>query len=373
MINININDFDNMFYCYFVFILFFVLVNNKNIRKNVYLFYKKIISIKNKESNLQNNIIDKDNQIDNNKETQYNIIEKYEEKYLEKMKIFDKDIIFTKEDIQAEETKYEELIDYCLNKRNNELKILEDEKELIIKNILLNENDQIEKDPESDNNFTKLQNDIAILTEYKPDLIEIHKEAYEYAMNRVLDKLQNNYVMEKTPLGNIAMCYNNKKGSFEYYSDNAIPYRYLETVARKYVITFHCKNLYIDMNTELKNAEIKKEEKGKANINVIKTKDVFTQFKNSTSTNHNGKLQNYQNKRNNSNVNNKSNLNNTLNVNNNSNGKIILKENANRFTHNGKFVNFMMLKKVDKQKIDKNYSLSYKDFMKKKIELMDNK
>ena len=41
----------------------------------------------------------------------------------------------------------------------------------------------------------------------------------------------------------------------------------------------------------------------------------------------------------------------------------ILKENANRYTHKGKFSNFIILKQVDKTKTNKNYSLSYKDYV----------
>ena len=50
--------------------------------------------------------------------------------------------------------------------------------------------------------------------------------------------------MEKTPLGNVIMYWNNSRGSFEFYSDNTIPYRYLETVGRKYVKTFNCRSIF---------------------------------------------------------------------------------------------------------------------------------
>ena len=36
---------------------------------------------------------------------------------------------------------------------------------------------------------------------------------------------------------------------FDYYSNNVIPYRYLEVVARKYVLTYNCLELYIDTKT----------------------------------------------------------------------------------------------------------------------------
>jgi hypothetical protein len=59
------------------------------------------------------------------------------------------------------------------------------------------------------------------------------------------------------------MVYNNKRGSFEYYSDNTVPYRYLEPVSRKYVKMFNCRPIYFDMEEELKNYEKKLEEKEK--------------------------------------------------------------------------------------------------------------
>ena len=67
--------------------------------------------------------------------------------------------------------------------------------------------------------------------------------------------------METTPLGNVIMFYDNKKEAFTYYSDTTMPYRFLETVSRKYVILHNCKNVFIDMEEELNNYQIKMEEK----------------------------------------------------------------------------------------------------------------
>ena len=81
--------------------------------------------------------------------------------------------------------------------------------------------------------------------------------------------------MEHTPLGNVVMYYNSKRETFEYYSDNVIPYRYLDTVCRKYVIMNLCRPLYVDMNVELCTIPIKPEMKKE----VIK-KNVFAKLKN---------------------------------------------------------------------------------------------
>ena len=64
--------------------------------------------------------------------------------------------------------------------------------------------------------------------------------------NEDLDGLMNNYTMETTPDGLVIMRYNKKDEGFEYWADNTIAYKYLETVARKYVTMFHCGELYIN-------------------------------------------------------------------------------------------------------------------------------
>ena len=62
----------------------------------------------------------------------------------------------------------------------------------------------------------------------------------------------NNIIVENTPVGNVAMRYNEVEKGFEYWSDKTIAYKYLETVARKYVNTFHCTDIYIDRGKHLK-------------------------------------------------------------------------------------------------------------------------
>ena len=48
------------------------------------------------------------------------------------------------------------------------------------------------------------------------------------------------------------MRYNKEDEGFEYWADKNIDYKYLETVARKYVTVFSCRDLYIDRFTLLK-------------------------------------------------------------------------------------------------------------------------
>ena len=299
--NVNVNDLYNIFYMYLAFFFAVIYINKDNIHKSFFLV-KKIETCKIEEKDI----------------TEQKIEPKYEEKYLNKFNLYKDEMTFTKEDLELEEKMYLQL--------------------------------KYDK-PEDEN--------------------ENRKEAHEYVIKDRIEKLKNTFVMEKTPLGNVMMSYNNSKNSFEYYSDNTIPYRYLETVARKYVIFFDCKMLYVDMNVELKNA-MNNIEKRKDNDmkeeKSTKTKDLFKEYSNQNRT-----VNNINNNNNNNNpvrngkpnafMNRNPNPNTNI-KNNRSNEKCILKENANRYTHNGKYSNINLLKKVDRKIVDKNYALSYKDFKK---------
>ena len=43
---------------------------------------------------------------------------------------------------------------------------------------------------------------------------------------------------------------------------------------------------------------------------------------------------------------------------------VVLKENANRYTYEGRLSNFSFLKKTDRKVIDKKYAMSFADFKK---------
>ena len=174
------------------------------------------------------------------------------------------------------------------------------------------------------------------------------------------------------------MFYNHDKLAFEYYSDLTVPYRYLETVARKYVLTFNYRPLYIDMEEELKEYERKLQEKearekeeiekskNSAINSTTKTKDVFAKFKSYNKEAGTGRVNTAPPPKN-------SIPQNRMNVNlkekkdgSNNNEKMLLKENANRYSYQGKFLNFNMLQKIDKKLTDKKYTLTFADFKKMK-------
>ena len=109
-------------------------------------------------------------------------------------------------------------------------------------------------------------------------------------LNENIDKKEreNNFIIENTPSGNVIMKYSIKNEGFEYWADKTISYKYLETIARKYVKTFHCVGLYIDrqemINKKKEKLEKKRkeqeEQKKREQEEPSKTKDsLFATFK----------------------------------------------------------------------------------------------
>ena len=82
----------------------------------------------------------------------------------------------------------------------------------------------------------------------------------------------NNLVLDKTPDGYVAMRYNADEEGFEYWCDNNVTYKYLETVARKYVNSFGCPEVYINRGKLLREKLIKLQEEIKKNIEDEKNK-----------------------------------------------------------------------------------------------------
>lgn len=191
-----------------------------------------------------------------------------------------------------------------------------------------------------------------------------------------IESLKNSIVVEHTPLGNVAMHYDNKREAFVYYSDSVMPYRYLEVVARKYVITFHCKRVFVNMEDEINKAKMKIEEqknakkleqeekeqlekqqaeKQKQELELKeepKKKNVFANFK----TYNTNTTKDSSNKPTTGNP--------TATTTDTKAEDLILKENANHYTCDGRYSNFLVLKKVDKTLVDKRLKMSFADFKK---------
>jgi hypothetical protein len=96
------------------------------------------------------------------------------------------------------------------------------------------------------------------------------------------------HVRETTPQGDVIMTYDDSRKLFCYYSDKrTIQFKYLEPVARKYVVEHGCKRLYIDIRKELIKAKEAKDAakaaptNANANANTKATMhtQVFAQLK----------------------------------------------------------------------------------------------
>jgi hypothetical protein len=202
-----------------------------------------------------------------------------------------------------------------------------------------------------------------------------------------LASLKNCIIMEKTPLGNVIMCYDADREAFKYYTDNTIPYRMLETVGRKYVCTYHCKSIYVDMKEVLKDAEekfnqeelLEKEKEREKEMELEKQKEeerlkqengatksepekknVFAKFKKYNDTSSKGPS---------SQVPMPSQPQQPTST---SNKKMILKEKANHYTCEGKIVNYSIIKKVDRKDVDKKYALTFADYKRMMQEAKEN-
>tara|TARA_Y100000591_G_C21838319_1_gene703998 strand:+ start:357 stop:1160 length:804 start_codon:yes stop_codon:yes gene_type:complete len=88
-------------------------------------------------------------------------------------------------------------------------------------------------------------------------------EGYEKLLERELSdddisSIEKCSIIDNLPFyGGIHMQYNKEYDGFHYYNNRGanIPYKMLSTVARKFVITFDCKNLYINLNDELEKSK----------------------------------------------------------------------------------------------------------------------
>ena len=339
---------------------------------------------------------------------------KYEYKYLKELRNLPKEYTFSEEELKLEaekvvefskkaEKELEQIKISLTNQIKNHNKILKQIEEFDFVDCSEDFEEKLElksEEKELKEGLELLKMKLEELNTTGIDIENIKDEAKKYVIKERLDKMKNNFIIEKTPLGNIVMIYNNIRGTFDYYSDSNIPYRFLETVGRKYVLTFNCRPIFIDMEEELKLYELKlkeKEEKEKEKENEkeekekeinenekenekekeinenenekkkVKTKEekkknVFAKFKSYNREAGSGKVNTAAPPKN-------SIPNTKITDDSKKNEKMILKENANRYTCEGRFSNFNILQKVDRKKIDKKYSTTFADFKKMQIQM----
>jgi hypothetical protein len=270
--------------------------------------------------------------------------------------------------IEIKLIKYDGDEDYCTCDDDDEDVNLGETKEERIKMLVT----QLKELRDEKNKLDEIYSSVKYQEE---SLYKINEEARKFIIDKRLDKLENCYVMEFTPLGNVLMKYNKNKESFIFYSDSTIPYRYLEVVGRKFVKQFNCRPIFVDMEEELKLAEEKwekerkekeeKEEEDKRkkeeaikNKTPIeeKKKNVFTKFKSYNKESGTGHVSTAAPPKNS--IPNKK-LTKTQ-----ENENTLLKEKANRYTYEGKIINFSFIKKVDRRVVDKKFGMSFADFKK---------
>ena len=325
--------------------------------------------------------------------------EKYEDKFLNDIRKLNKEFVFDEKEEELERNKFDEIFLLVQKDYTKKIKDIKDRIASIERIIKYNDSSDEEFcnvkyseniEEEDDDTIKGLTDEKVVLEKALSELInnpqdndklrlEAHLEARQFVIDERLDKLKNSFIMEKTPLGNVLMLYNNKRGSFEFYSDNTIPYRYLEPVSRKYVKTFGCRPIYFDMEEELKNYEKKleekereKEEKEELEKRILEEKRISDEKNMSVSVvaepkkNVFAKFKSYNKEAGTGHVNiaapPKNSIPNNKVTESNTNEKVLLKEHANRYSYEGKLSNFNFLKKVDRKVVDKKYAMTFADF-----------
>ena len=112
---------------------------------------------------------------------------------------------------------------------------------------------------------------------------------FKYPLSDSVEETEENIlykrVEEVTPEGHLYMTYDEPSNTFFYWSDKAIAYKYLDVVARKYVIVYNCKEVYVNLFREiiqsaLKEKEEKEEQEGPyATFKSYKPKKTYRPMK----------------------------------------------------------------------------------------------
>lgn len=343
---------------------------------------------------------EKPNEKEKEKEKQEEV--KFENKYLKRFKTFSNNYVFSEEELKERDEKCELLRVNSENERRhhmeNVMRRLEEIKQTVGKiltcggvaskegmQLLLEYYGEFDGDDlqETGNELFEELKDTQSTCEKELDelknmdisLEHFQEEADADMLSKKLGHLMNDYIIEHTPLGNVFMRFNREKGSFEYYSNSTIPYRYLEPIGRRYVMTYHCKPLFVDLEEELKKSEEKLKQQQSKNISAEETiltnhSAVFAKFRkynkdtSSTTAVANSNASKYSKNR----TSESGTLPPHMRVNlpnvNASSEKQILKENANRYTYEGRLSNFSILKKIDRKMVDKKYAMTFADFKK---------
>jgi len=359
--------------------------------------YSGILNIYNKGFNILHFSLDEDEK-EESKPVEPKPQVKYEDKFLEEIRKMNKEYEFDKDEKLQESRQYFELLKKAADERLYQITQVCDKIDQIEIKLTKYKGDEsycICHDHDDDLGETKEER-IETLVNQKKELrdeknkiehlfqsqkyqeeflVKISEEARNFIIDKRLDKLENCHIMEFTPLGNVLMNYDKNKESFRFYSDSTIPYRYLEVVGRKFVKQFNCRPIFVDMEEELQLAEEKwkkerkekeekeeeekrrKEESIKNKVPIEeKKKNVFAKFKSYNKESGTGHVITAAPPKNS--------IPNKKITQNQENENILLKQKANRYTYEGKIINFSFIKKVDRKAVDKKFGMSFADFKK---------
>lgn len=220
---------------------------------------------------------------------------------------------------------------------------------------------ELESESDSESNIMKQKPFIKYMDKYKNEYAKLHSRQLTTSEK---ENLKNNFVMETTPLGNVIMYFSSEKNGFVYYCDSTIPYRFLETVARKYITIFKCKDttIYVDETDETdEKIPIEKLPEIMTDASSSETKSTTTPSTSTTKKNVFAKFKNY----NHPNSNPSSSMiakNNSVKITIQSNKEV--KENKNKYISEGKIINFSFIKKIDKKQIVKRLNMTFAEFKK---------
>lgn len=239
-------------------------------------------------------------------------------------------------------------------------------KEIMTIEKLRKKESELESESDSESNIMKQKPFIKYMDKYKNEYAKLHSRQLTTSEK---EDLKNNFVMETTPLGNVIMYFNSEKNGFVYYCDSTIPYRFLETVARKYITIFKCKDktIYVDETDETdEKMPIEKLSEIMSDASSSETKSTSTPSTTTPSTNPTkksvfAKFKNY----NHPNSNPSSSMiakNNQVKITTQSNKEV--KENKNKYISDGKISNFSFIKKIDKKQIVKRLNMTFAEFKK---------
>ena len=324
------------------------------------------------------------------------VVVKYEDKYLQDVRRMDREFHFDNDtDFTSKTTECLESIRASYAKRRTEIsKILgQIDLKLQIYEGVADDYVVYSDDQEDDANSGQTKEDImkAFLEEKKPLLEEdalllshletsdgqaecakqAREETIKFFKDKKIEGLGNCCVMEHTPLGNVVMLYDKVRETFKYYSDNTIPYRYLEVVARKYVKQFNCRPIFVDMEEEIQLAEKQNQErKEKEELERKRKEETSKPSQLEEKRNVFAKFKSYNKEAGTGHVNTGAPPKNSL-PNKPKTDKpdadYILKNNANRYTYEGRMANFSFIKKIDRKAVDKKAAMTFADFKKMKL------